>query len=99
MGLILGKKLVVWNSVFLDFGVINDVPQVFNVFPMMFPITSHFISYVLPKAKCSYPINNWAKGKYLYTFVLRECLMGNSKWLLGHGRAGETTLGLPTQTN
>jgi hypothetical protein len=37
----------------VEFGVFNDVPQVFNVFPMMFPITSHFISYVLPKAKCS----------------------------------------------
>jgi len=85
MGLILGKKLVVWNSIFLDFGVFNDVPQVFTVFPMMFPITSHLISYVLPKAKCSYPINNWAKGKYVYICVLREGVMGHSKWLLGGG--------------
>jgi hypothetical protein len=53
MGLTLGKKLMVWSLVFSDFGVLNDVPHVFNVFPVMFSITSHFISYVLPKAKCS----------------------------------------------
>jgi hypothetical protein len=83
------------GSIFWDFGVptMSPIcsPKVFprfsllDVFPQDVPNSTKLCPQFLPKVEISL---SWAKGKHLYTSILRsaQCfqkkVMGQSKWLI-----------------